>query len=341
MTVTLKLAMSLDGRIATASGRSQWITGPKARARGHALRAAHDAVLVGIGTVLADDPRLTVRDASGRSPVPVVLDTHGRTPPGAALLRGDQRLTVLLGAAGSEVPGADNVRVRLRDGRIDVDAALATLAERGLASVLVEGGAAVARSFLDAGRVDRLITVFGGRWIPGGRAGLGGDGVEDLDALGGWVCERTYPIGGDVWVEWGRERPPSVPPPSTTLTASCVCGAVQIDVLGPLPPPDACHCATCRKVSGHYFASTDVRRDRVAIRGETHVRWFASSPSVRRGFCDTCGANLFWDPVGGDFLAVAMGLFDGATGTRLDRHIFVSEKGDYYDLADDLPKHPR
>jgi hypothetical protein len=109
-------------------------------------------------------------------------------------------------------------------------------------------------------------------------------------------------------------------------------------VKGDLPPPDACHCTACRKSSGHYFASTDIPRETLTIRGAEHVTWYASSEKARRGFCSICGASLFWDPLHRDWTAVAMGAFEKPTGTSLDKHIFVHEKGDYYDLADGLPR---
>jgi len=116
---------------------------------------------------------------------------------------------------------------------------------------------------------------------------------------------------------------------------------VSFEVAGDLPGPDACHCQMCRKQSGHVFASTDVPRDAVTVQGADRITWFRSSDSVRRGFCSVCGSSLFWDPVGRDWIAVAMGAFDDPTGTKLAKHIFVADKGDYYDIADDLPRHPR
>lgn len=121
---------------------------------------------------------------------------------------------------------------------------------------------------------------------------------------------------------------------------SCLCGAVTFEVAGALSPPDACHCTQCRKQSGHCFASTDVPRAALSVEGSEHVGWFQSSDKVRRGFCRQCGSTLFWDPVGKDIVGVAMGAFDGPTGTRLAIHIFVAEKGDYYDIADGLPQNP-
>lgn len=119
---------------------------------------------------------------------------------------------------------------------------------------------------------------------------------------------------------------------------ACLCGAVRFEVDGPLPPPDACHCTLCRKQSGHYFVSTDVPRAAVTIHGEERLTWYRSSEKVRRGFCSTCGAALFWDPIYKDFIGIAMGAFEAPTGTRLRIHIHVADKGDYYELADGLPQ---
>ena len=119
---------------------------------------------------------------------------------------------------------------------------------------------------------------------------------------------------------------------------SCLCGAVRFEVEGARPPPDACHCTECRKHSGHVFVSTDVPRAALTVHGAEEVRWFHSSEKVRRGFCSTCGASLFWDPIHRDFIGVAMGAFDGPTETHLAIHVFVSEKGDYYEIADGLPQ---
>lgn len=119
---------------------------------------------------------------------------------------------------------------------------------------------------------------------------------------------------------------------------ACLCGAVRFEVDGELEPPDACHCSQCRRQSGHYWASTNVPRDAIRIEGEENVTWYRSSDKVRRGFCSTCGSVLFWDPIGRDKISVAMGAFDRPTGTKLAIHIFVADKGDYYDIADGVPQ---
>lgn len=121
-------------------------------------------------------------------------------------------------------------------------------------------------------------------------------------------------------------------------TGSCLCGAVSFTVEGELPGPDACHCSECRKFSGHYFVSTDVPRSAVTIQGTERVRWYQTG-KARRGFCEVCGSSLFWDPpaeVG--WIGIAMGAFDAPTDTRLRIHIYVANKGDYYDISDDVPQ---
>ena len=100
-------------------------------------------------------------------------------------------------------------------------------------------------------------------------------------------------------------------------------------------PVIACHCAQCRKTSGHHVAATSARREDVEITGE--VTWFQSSETARRGFCGTCGSNLFWDGPGVN-LSIMAGTLDGPTGLKLAGHIFCADKGDYYDIADGTPQ---
>ena len=119
---------------------------------------------------------------------------------------------------------------------------------------------------------------------------------------------------------------------------SCLCGAVRFEVDGELEGPDACHCSQCRRQSGHYWASTNVRRDALRIEGEENVTWYHSSEKVRRGFCSNCGSVLFFDPPARDWIAIAMGAFDTPTGTTLGKHIFTGDKGDYYEIADGVPQ---
>jgi hypothetical protein len=119
---------------------------------------------------------------------------------------------------------------------------------------------------------------------------------------------------------------------------SCLCGAVRFEVAAALRPPDACHCSQCRRQSGHVWASTNVKREDLTLHGGEHVTWFQSSEKVRRGFCATCGSVLFWDPLGAPVIGVAMGAFDRPTGTTLEVHIHVADKGDYYEIADGVPQ---
>ncbi len=164
--VTLKLALSLDGRIASRTGSSKWVTGPEARARVHQLRGQHDAVMIGIGTALADDPRLTVRDAPGPSPLRVVLDTKLRLPASSRLVQSAREVPTWIVCTTDASSANEGALVELgvevlrapasAEGRIDAVAALRTLASRGIVAVMVEGGAELAGSLLAAAAIDEL-----------------------------------------------------------------------------------------------------------------------------------------------------------------------------------------
>jgi diaminohydroxyphosphoribosylaminopyrimidine deaminase / 5-amino-6-(5-phosphoribosylamino)uracil reductase len=185
--VMLKLATSLDGKVATRTGESQWITGPEARALVHRLRADHDAVVVGIGTALADDPQLTARGLTGpvRQPVRVVFDSFARLPLDSALVRGARALPVFV-AVGANAPW-DRVTELQAAGveviafatlRPEVPAVLAALAEREIQSVFVEGGAGLAGAFVESGAVDVVRwflapILVGGDQAPGALGGVG------------------------------------------------------------------------------------------------------------------------------------------------------------------------
>jgi diaminohydroxyphosphoribosylaminopyrimidine deaminase/5-amino-6-(5-phosphoribosylamino)uracil reductase len=174
--VTLKIAASLDGRIATRTGDSRWVTGPEARALVHRLRDRVDAVLVGSGTARADDPRLTARPPGGRGrdPVRVVLDTRLRLPRRLRLFRQRSAAPTLVAHARERLPrlppGVEPVRCRARGGRIDLADLLDKLGQRGVTHLLVEGGARVASAFLAAGLVDELLLFLSPRVV-------GGDGL--------------------------------------------------------------------------------------------------------------------------------------------------------------------
>jgi len=124
------------------------------------------------------------------------------------------------------------------------------------------------------------------------------------------------------------------------LKASCQCGSVRFQIDDTPASATACHCLQCRKQSGHFFASANVAKASVALEGAESITWYQASEKVRRGFCSRCGSWLFWEPLHHDWTSVALGAIDGATGLRLQRHIFVAEKGDYYELGDGLPQNP-
>lgn len=118
-------------------------------------------------------------------------------------------------------------------------------------------------------------------------------------------------------------------------TGGCLCGAVTYKAKGPLRPVINCHCAQCRKTSGHHVAATSVHRDLIEITGA--VTWYQSSGTARRGFCATCGSNLFWDGAG-ENLSIFAGTIGDAAGIYTAGHIYVSDKGAYYEIDDGLPK---
>ncbi|MDP7240478.1 MAG: bifunctional diaminohydroxyphosphoribosylaminopyrimidine deaminase/5-amino-6-(5-phosphoribosylamino)uracil reductase RibD, partial [Dehalococcoidia bacterium] len=170
--VTAKFAMSLDGKIAAASGDSQWISGPSARLFVHRLRRQVDAVMVGINTVLADDPRLTARSARGlavKAPLRVVVDSQGHLPAAARMLR-ESGETVVATAGARPRTGAEVWLLPGEGGRVDLAALLARLGGRGVTSLLVEGGGVLLASLLEAGMVDKLYAVISPIIIGGGDA---------------------------------------------------------------------------------------------------------------------------------------------------------------------------
>jgi diaminohydroxyphosphoribosylaminopyrimidine deaminase / 5-amino-6-(5-phosphoribosylamino)uracil reductase len=216
--VTLKLAVGADGLMPRGEGAAIWITGPDARAHGHLLRARHDAILVGRGTILADNPSLTCRlpGMSCRSPVRVVLDRRLRTPPDAKLFD-DVMVPVWLVCAADEIHpnaellherGAEIVPVTVdAEGLIDVKDALETLANRGITRILVEGGPSVARAFLEADLVDEVVIYQGPE--PTGHDGLtpfAGDGLDRLTASGHFTKIASRAFGPDRMTWWRRMR---------------------------------------------------------------------------------------------------------------------------------------
>jgi diaminohydroxyphosphoribosylaminopyrimidine deaminase/5-amino-6-(5-phosphoribosylamino)uracil reductase len=213
--VTLKAGMTLDGRIADLHGVSRWITGEPARRHAHRLRAESDAIVVGVGTVLRDDPRLDVRlDAPWpREPLRVVLDSAARTPAIARVIHagGDPSRTVVVVAPAAPrerrralaAAGAAVIEASARDGRVDVQAVLAHLFDREVRAVLVEGGGEVHASFLEAEVVDRVAifvapTLLGGRDAP---SVVGGRGRDLKNAIKLMPPMTVTPLGDDLLVE--------------------------------------------------------------------------------------------------------------------------------------------
>ena len=120
----------------------------------------------------------------------------------------------------------------------------------------------------------------------------------------------------------------------------CLCGSVQYEVHGPLRSVFYCHCTQCRRSSGHFVAATACAREHLIFLSNDTLNWFQSSSAARRGFCGTCGSNLFWDPVNEARLCIMAGTLDSPTGLEAKGHIFVADAGDYYRIADGLPQSP-
>jgi diaminohydroxyphosphoribosylaminopyrimidine deaminase/5-amino-6-(5-phosphoribosylamino)uracil reductase len=216
--VTLKLATSLDGRIATHGGDSKWITGTAARARAHLLRAEHDAVMVGSGTAVADDPALTVRlpGLADRQVLRIVLDGRLRLPLTHRLVRDAGAVPTLL-VTRSDAPatraqayadaGVELVRVEgdPAAGGLSIAAVLELLGRRGLTRVLVEGGGQLAAALLRGQWVDRLVWFRAGRVIGGdGIPAVAGFGLETVGDAPGFTRIETVPLGDDVMERFGR-----------------------------------------------------------------------------------------------------------------------------------------
>ena len=190
--VELKLAMSLDGRIATKTGNARWITGEESRVEGHRLRRKHSAVAVGVKTVIRDDPSLNVRHVEGKDPVPIILDSTGRIPISSKLLHAPSNAIVATCTMPEETEheihksGARVWRLPTVNGRVSIPALLVRMAEQQLNSLLIEGGGEIAASFLEAKVVDKISFFYAPILIGGHEAvpGIGGVGIEKIaDAL--------------------------------------------------------------------------------------------------------------------------------------------------------------
>lgn len=201
--ITVKWAQTLDGRLATSTRHSRWISGPETRALAHRLRAEHDAILVGVGTVEADNPELTTRLVPGPNPLPIILDGTLRIPPNAALVRPGTLIATLLTAPAERermlvARGVEIVRVPAACHRVDLVSLMSMLPGRGIRSVLVEGGASVITSFLRLRLADEILIVLAPRVSGAGVDAVGDLGVKVLDRSIGFEQASFVPMGDDV-----------------------------------------------------------------------------------------------------------------------------------------------
>jgi diaminohydroxyphosphoribosylaminopyrimidine deaminase/5-amino-6-(5-phosphoribosylamino)uracil reductase len=212
--VTWKYAATLDGRTAARDGTSRWVTSEDSRRDVHRLRALSDAVVVGIGTVLADDTRLTVRDwPTSRQPTRVVVDGKARTPTSARILDDDAETVVAVGVDADpervkalRAAGADVVALPRRDGRVDLGALMATLFEREALQVLLEGGAALAGSFVRDRLVDRVVGYHAPALLGAGPPVLAEAGVPTISAAVRLTIDDVLRLGPDVRISARLDR---------------------------------------------------------------------------------------------------------------------------------------
>jgi diaminohydroxyphosphoribosylaminopyrimidine deaminase/5-amino-6-(5-phosphoribosylamino)uracil reductase len=206
--VTLKMAQSLDGRIATRQGSSRWISSPASLRLAHRWRAIHDAVMVGVDTVIADNPSLTVRLVSGKNPLRLVLDSHLRIPlESRILVDGHVTRTVVVTTDRADPHQRKKVQERgarvltvpsNSTGQVDLTAALRRLAGEGITSILVEGGAKLSTSFVKARLVDQLLLVIGSKIVGAGIDAMGDLGIADMNQAVRLSIQRIRRVGDDL-----------------------------------------------------------------------------------------------------------------------------------------------
>ncbi len=209
--VTLKWAQSLDGKIATVTGSSTWITSPASLKLAHKLRAAHDAILVGAGTILKDNPQLTTRLVRGRNPLRIVLDSNLKIPPGVKVFQEQARAPTLLATTAWDAKETLAARRALglevlivppdADGRVDLNALLKMLGERDISSLLVEGGAETITSFLRLGLADRVIAIIAPKIIGKGTDAVGGLDITEVSQAYKLAFKKVYRSGADIVAE--------------------------------------------------------------------------------------------------------------------------------------------
>jgi riboflavin-specific deaminase-like protein len=208
--VSIHYAQTLDGRIATCTGDSRWVSCEQTLKLAHQLRAEHDAVMVGLGTVLADDPQLTVRRVPGRSPLRVILDSTLQTPPSAQAVNDPAAGTLLLTTDRADPAAAQALRARGaavtvlgqdRFGRIDLSQALIALSDLGVSSVLVEGGATLITALLRERLAQRLVVCIAPKIVGAGLDAVGGLDIMRMDEAIQLADVRITTIGGDIVVD--------------------------------------------------------------------------------------------------------------------------------------------
>ena len=232
--VTLSYAQTLDGRLATSTGNSQWISAPESLRFSHELRAKHDAIMVGVGTACKDDPRLTVRLVAGQNPLRLVVDSTLRMPLTAVLTEEAAPGTVL--AVTDRAPAAKRDKVRAlgatvlclptnAGGRVDLVALVAALHARGVCSVLGEGGSGMITALLRARLVDRLVVCLAPKILGAGIEAVGDLGIRELARTLIVTDASVTPYGVDLILD-GRVGYPDTPP-VTVESEDCV-GCVTV-----------------------------------------------------------------------------------------------------------------
>jgi diaminohydroxyphosphoribosylaminopyrimidine deaminase / 5-amino-6-(5-phosphoribosylamino)uracil reductase len=209
--VTMKFAQTLDGRIASSDGSSRWVAAPESLKIAHKLRAEHDAILAGINNVLLDNPELTLRLVPGRSPARIILDSKLRIPLEAKVLSGQDKAKTIIATTPAATKGKINalrafgIEVLVipadKDGRVDINLLLPTLGQRGLSSLLVEGGGEVYTSFLKLGLVDKIVGIIAPKILGRGRDSVHELGITDINKALPFVFDKVFRSGKDIVVE--------------------------------------------------------------------------------------------------------------------------------------------
>ena len=209
--ITVKFAQTLDGRIATATGNSQWLSSPASRRLAHKLRTLHDAVMVGVGTVLTDNPQLTVRLVRGRNPTRIVLDSRLRIPLEAKVLMDQESAPTIIattsGADEQKLSALRRMKIEVlvmpedERGKVDIKYLLGILGQRGISSVLVEGGAETITSLLRLKLVDRLVVIVAPKLMGKGIEAVGELNITDVSQTVKLSFSRVYRMGEDIVIE--------------------------------------------------------------------------------------------------------------------------------------------